>query len=392
MGNSGKKVLMLLDHPLIRDARVEKEAQSLIDQGYEITIVAVAQPDLPEEETRDGYHIVRKLTNQLHNPMRSGYREYIQKTAREFSTYEYDLLHCHDYNILPIGVEMKKLKPLIPLLYDAHEYLAGYRVYQGSSGWLNKMKGYLVWTWGKKQEKRHAKYVDALVTTTGSLVEFMRKRFRFKGPMNHIHNVPKLFDLSETRLYHQHFNLPESKKIIVHSGNIYFDDKGFDTYIQAVSQVDDLYAVIMANPKKASVYMEIVDKRNLKDRILFHPYVDTEEVGMYLSSADIGFVYVRDEWLSHWYASVNKTMEFSLAGLPIVSIRQPECVKIGDRYKHTIFYNKLTVGELTRAISEAINRQEELHQNALISRGDLSWDHEVKKLIDIYSQLLTNPQ
>jgi len=381
------KVLMLLDNPFDNDSRVEKEAKSLVDAGYDVTIVGVTHPDLPQEEDRNGYHITRKFSDPIiKNPLRSGYRSYVSQTGKELATLDYDILHCHDYHVLRIASEVKKLRPNEPLVYDAHEYLAGYLTYLTTPSFMGKVKGYVVWRWQKIIERKNIKHADAVMTTTASLVEMMRERFNLNVPMTHLENVPNIFPLTDKKLYHDHFGIPHDKKIIMHSGNMYCTMKEWDTYVQAAATVDDLYTLIMWD-ERSKPFREVAKARGMEDRILFHSYVPANEVGTYMSSADMGLLFASSKWLSQWYASSTKIMEYTLAGLPIVSINQPEVVKIGQRFGHMINFSTVTVTGMRKCLLECVARIDELHNNALKSRGSMSWDDEASKLIDLYREL-----
>ncbi|MDP9119411.1 MAG: hypothetical protein M3M93_03920, partial [Actinomycetota bacterium] len=52
-------VVMLLLNPYTNDSRVEREATSLHEAGYRVTILAVADEALPTNEVRDGVNVRR---------------------------------------------------------------------------------------------------------------------------------------------------------------------------------------------------------------------------------------------------------------------------------------------------------------------------------------------
>src|SRR2546426_9731137 len=55
------RVCMLVRNPMVRDARVEREARSLVEGGNEGTVVALRAHGLPEEEERDGVRVRRAV-------------------------------------------------------------------------------------------------------------------------------------------------------------------------------------------------------------------------------------------------------------------------------------------------------------------------------------------
>ena len=140
-------ILMLLDNSFVSDARVEKEAESLLAIGASLTVGCLIEKGLPEEELRDGYKILRIIEDGFNAPMRKTYDEYLSKTVDKILKFDFDILHCHDFYMLSIGAEVKKQRPAVKLIYDAHEYLKGWPFYKTSSG-LNKWKGKIVWCSG----------------------------------------------------------------------------------------------------------------------------------------------------------------------------------------------------------------------------------------------------
>src|SRR5687768_1981002 len=53
------RIVMLVRNAYTHDTRVEKEARTLADAGFEVTVVADAAPGLAERETRDGCTVIR---------------------------------------------------------------------------------------------------------------------------------------------------------------------------------------------------------------------------------------------------------------------------------------------------------------------------------------------
>src|SRR5687767_14498554 len=53
------RIVMLVRNAYTHDTRVEKEAHTLTDAGFQVTVVADAAPGLAERETRDGCTVIR---------------------------------------------------------------------------------------------------------------------------------------------------------------------------------------------------------------------------------------------------------------------------------------------------------------------------------------------
>ena len=65
------RILMLLDHAFPPDIRVENEALSLIEAGFEVGLLAIGPDDRPARETYRGIRLFRdKISAQARNKMR----------------------------------------------------------------------------------------------------------------------------------------------------------------------------------------------------------------------------------------------------------------------------------------------------------------------------------
>ena len=61
-----ESVCMFVYNSFVHDARVLKEAQTLVNGGYQVTVVALLGDGLPDEEFIDGIHILRVPKNPVH--------------------------------------------------------------------------------------------------------------------------------------------------------------------------------------------------------------------------------------------------------------------------------------------------------------------------------------
>jgi len=124
------RILMFVSNDVVHDPRVLKEARALIQAGHEVTAIGWDRSGaLPAREERNGLQILRVRTSGsmwllwkdlFRNPI--WWRRAVQ-LARGI---QFDAIHCHDLDTLPIGVRLKKLTGRA-LVYDAHEVF-GYMV------------------------------------------------------------------------------------------------------------------------------------------------------------------------------------------------------------------------------------------------------------------------
>ncbi|NOZ63232.1 MAG: glycosyltransferase family 4 protein, partial [Calditrichaeota bacterium] len=120
------KICMLLMTAFTHDARVTKEALSLIKIGHKVTFYALKDKDSPAREKRHGFYIYR-ISLKTRYLLPKGqlfffikYLEYLIRTIIALLNKPFDVYHAHDLETLPIAFIIGKLKNK-PIIYDSHE-------------------------------------------------------------------------------------------------------------------------------------------------------------------------------------------------------------------------------------------------------------------------------
>ena len=379
---------MLLDNPFKSDARVEKEAISLIQNGYEVEVYAETSNDLEFFEIRHNIKITRNIDKSIHRPISKEYFYFKNKFVSEVKEKDFDILHCHDYKMFLLGVEIKKQKQNIKLIYDSHEYLAGWPFYKEIKSFKGKVKGWYVWQWFVNVEKAHIKYADKIITISEGIAEEMMKSLNLLVKPIVIRNIPNEFPISSEKYFHNTFNIPETTKIIVNSGNLYFGDKRTKMLFDSIKEIDNTCLLFIGNTAKHKELKNKIENHELKNKIFIHDYVASNEIGKLISNADIGIVHTwQPKWKSHWHSLPNRIFEYSMAGLPIVSTSQPEFIRLGNEFNHIVFYNGDEKADFVNALKNCIENFNILKQNALKIKEKISWEIESNKLLDVYNNL-----
>ena len=119
-----KKIIMLLSKGFNPDVRVYKEAKTLVKKDYDVTIIAWDRlKEYPKKEIIEGINIERitlksvfcaPFLNLVMIPL-----FWLCILFKLFSR-DFDAIHCHDFDTLPVGVFIGKLRRK-KIIYDAHE-------------------------------------------------------------------------------------------------------------------------------------------------------------------------------------------------------------------------------------------------------------------------------
>ena len=116
--------LMLLTYPFRPDPRVLREARSLSKHGLKVKLIAWDRDgDLPKVANEHGIEVIRLGPR---SPYRSVGKilwrlpRFWLRALCASRKMEFELVHCHDFDTLPIGLAIGRLRGT-PVLFDAHE-------------------------------------------------------------------------------------------------------------------------------------------------------------------------------------------------------------------------------------------------------------------------------
>jgi glycosyltransferase involved in cell wall biosynthesis len=119
-----KRVLMLLTNAFEPDPRVHQEAKSLVENGYCVTIVCWDRDcKFPPQEVIEGIKIERIHVRSTHgrgSTQAPFLLLFWVKAYARASNKGFDIVHCHDFDTVPLGYLLAKQKKS-KLVYDAHE-------------------------------------------------------------------------------------------------------------------------------------------------------------------------------------------------------------------------------------------------------------------------------
>ncbi|UCE92133.1 MAG: glycosyltransferase family 4 protein [Methanobacteriota archaeon] len=175
--------LMLLSNPHRTDPRVLRESRALVAAGYRVTVVAWDRDSGGDSETEEeGVRIIRLGPG---SPYRSpgkvfaGLVMFWAKAFRKSMGLDFDVVHCHDFDTLPLGKAIACLRRR-PVLYDAHE------VYSNMVKKDAARAAMALWP----IEKSLSSTADEIVTVNEGMADILSRRR--KAPARLVRNSPDL--------------------------------------------------------------------------------------------------------------------------------------------------------------------------------------------------------
>lgn len=168
-------IVMLLSNSFRPDPRVLKEAVSLADLGYVVTVVCWDRAnEMPGEEApHPAVHIIR--IQHIPSTYGVGARQILriplfwQAIQPWLDRLNPDLVHCHDFDTLPAGLWWGR-RHHRPVVYDAHEYYADL-----CKPRLKGLSGNLLYRLIRQAERIGARLSSGIVTVDETLGNLYRQ-------------------------------------------------------------------------------------------------------------------------------------------------------------------------------------------------------------------------
>lgn len=116
--------LMLLSNPYRPDPRVMREARALAAAGVGVRIIAWdREGGRPERSTEEGVEVTRLGPRSSYRSLSRvglGLAGFWFRALRAARSVEFDVVHCHDFDTLPLGLLLSRLRRK-PVILDAHD-------------------------------------------------------------------------------------------------------------------------------------------------------------------------------------------------------------------------------------------------------------------------------
>lgn len=373
-----KKILHIVLNEFKPDNRVLKEAITLVDNNYDVSIAALMKNNRKEFEDLNGVKLFRLklLTDRFsNNPFFQVFKyiEYTYRLVKKFN--DINTIHCHDVGPLPVAFLYKLLKNRnLKVIYDAHEYEA----------YTHNLKG------AKKLfiqivEKLFVKKVDSMVTVSESIAVAYSKEYNIEKPTV-IYNAPKYELIKGSNVFREKFNIPKENTIFLYQG-LLGKGRGIENVLTAFEQLKDeeVSVVFMGY----GPFKEEIEKASTKNpNIFYQPFVHPDELLKYTASADYGLNLTVNTCLSRYYALPNKLFEYCVAKIPSIVSDHHERGKFVRENEIGFVVNDNDIDDFILKIKKAHEIDKSYFSNNLEKVAKkYNWETESKKLLELYRSL-----
>jgi glycosyltransferase involved in cell wall biosynthesis len=382
------RAAVLLDSSLCFDRRGLLEIESLRTLKLNLTLYTVIEDDLPSHEDENHFHIRRIFRDDLWSYKQ---REHLTDLANKISKEKFDIIHCHDHQMLQIGVLIKQKNPSTILIYESRELFHSWPINFTNETLVQKIKSRTVRELEVRRERKNSKHIDYLITVNDSIAQILKKYFSLSTEPVVTRNIGHYEEIKKKgNAIRKKFKIAEDKKIIVYLGkSIYRKNLQIEKLITQISNNSKYVFVITAQKNERRKWFEDYIKEYKIKNIFFHDFVPIEDVVSFISSADIG---VLSAWnkkdLSYWFALDNKLFSYIQAEIPTLASSQPEYKKIIDAYKVGVCINPDEANAFLNGIQKIIHQYPNYKHNLLHAKKDLCWEKEQLPLLDLYKNLI----
>ena len=184
--------------------------------------------------------------------------------------------------------------------------------------------------------------------------------------------------------------------LVVYSGGINIT-RGLEIVIQALRYLPNVHLVATSN--RVSWYteqlQELATQSKANGRLHFAPYVATDQVVSYLSSADVGISPLPANVVNYDLALPNKLFDYIQAGLPIAVSNCTEQMALVEDLQVGVSYKWSEPEECANAIQKLLDAKTSIlrrYEDIDIELESFLWPSQEEKLLNLYSSLLENPK
>ena len=393
------RILMVLDHSFPTDIRVENEARSLIEAGFDVGLLAIGPDPRPARDEHKGIQVFRdRIPGSLRNKMRGlagtvpVYTHYLSREiSRVRRHFPFDALHVHDLYLFGGGLRAAQ-RLNVPIVGDLHEnWVEALRGYE----WSNRFpaRALISFKRWERLERKWTRSVDRLIV----VVEEAAERNQLNGVDSHrIVIVPNTLAIGEFESLDDEpigYRDPDETAIL-YAGGI-DRHRGLETVVDAMPELlrshPSVRLHLVGDGRTRSRLEDRAGRLGLGERVVFHGWQSLNRVRGYIDRSDICLVpHLRT---AHTDATIpHKLFQYMYCRRPVIVsdcrpleriVREVECGEVFRAGDSTSFAE--AAGRLLQARDSwpAIGKR---GRDAVTEK--YNWAHTVSPLVDAYTEIL----
>ncbi len=387
------KILMIAQSFYDKDPRVQREAEALVDHGYEVDVIALRHNSNRHLDQLRGVRVYQIPIKKRRGNIFRYLFEYLAFLTFSFGLASY--LHvrrsyqiCYVHNMPDFLV----FAGIIPKLFgakviiDVHDPMPElFSIIYPNKTWLIKLI--------KLQELISLKFADQIITTT----EFVKANLIRRGISSE--KIVVIMNLPDPRLFMGpgHPLAPDTNRsgfVLLFAGTI-SKRNGLDSVIAALPKIIDkipgVQFRIIGNGEHIEELQRTVSKSRLYSWVKFEPPVPLTQMPAEILRADaIIWLPPKNEFSE--IVMSTKTLEALVMGKPVITVRTA-CHDYYFRDSDVIYVDPDSIDTIVAAVLELYQDQRKRQyfvQNSASIAARFSWENEKKRYFQLIDRLNGN--
>lgn len=364
-----RKIILAVTTDLNYDQRMQRICNSLSNASYEVLLLGREKADsLPFKKQVYQQHRLRLWAQK-------GPLFYLFFNLRLFLYLirnRSDIVCAVDLDtVLAVGL-LKRIRPSVKVVFDAHEYFTEVPELQGRKT--------IQHIWNAIGD-RYVPGFDAAYTVGPALAEMFTEKYKID--FKTVRNISVLRSSHDT--------LRNTEPFILYYQGALNTGRGLEEMIKAMELLDTHCQLYIAGEGDLSEYLRaLVRDKGLESRVKFLGYLLPEDLQKWLKVASLGLNLLEHKGLSYYYSLANKTFDYIQAELPAVHMAFPEYKALQDQWDCFYLQESLEPEDLANSIRGIMNDMD-LYEEKLAhcrkAKVSLNWETESTALIRIYDAL-----
>jgi glycosyltransferase involved in cell wall biosynthesis len=390
---------MILDSTFPPDPRVENEAISLVQNGFNVFLFCLKYADEPEYEVLNGIHVKRYPSNQIEYKLSAlaytipVYSFLMRRKITHFiASNKITALHVHDIRIAAAVFAANK-KHQLPVVLDLHDNMPEVmKLYPH----LQKFPGKYIISPRKWKQKEAQFIVKAhkVITVSPHFVKNLEDRFPREAPkFVLVPNTIRASFFENFTIKESLLNKYENNFVLLYLGDTHLR-RGLQTAISAVNllkeSLPEIKLVIVGKNTTDVVLKRQVADLKLENFVDFEGWQEVSLFQSYITASDVCISPLHRN-LQHDVAYANKIFQYMSLGKPLLVSNATAQKELVERTNSGLVHLEQNVDDFSEKVKELYNNPSlrstlGTHGEVFI-KNEFSWEHVAKALINIYKNI-----
>lgn len=306
------------------ETRVQRQAEALVDAGYEVDVICLREPGEPATETYRGVRVHRLGVQLAKRNLAEQFGSYLRflvlaaiRLARLDRDRRYDTVQVHNLpDFLVLGAIGPKLRG-VPVILDLHDLMPEFFAGRFGPRRHRLMERLIRW-----QERCSCRFADHIVTVSGHWREALISRGVAPSECSVVMNVAdeRIF----TRRTRAPRAAPDATFELIYHGTV-TERYGLDLAVRAVASLRDelpeIHLTVLGRGDHMPELVDLCKELDIGPHVtLRDEYLTAEHLPEVLERADLGVVPYRDDVFTDGLLPT-KLMEYAVMGIPCVASR-----------------------------------------------------------------------